>query len=123
MERKIDAEDDYDERYVYTYVDKILTRDRLTAEVRSMKIAGIREVRAKTAAYLGGEEPFLVTKHGKISGVYIPLESPDRLPDDWRREIGKILSLHFHELLKKKGISERDGLEDFRAFRGRRRRR
>lgn len=86
-----------------------------------MKMAGVREVREKTAAYLGGSEPFLVTKHGKISGVYVPLETPDRLPDDWRREIGRVLGLHFAKLLESKGISEPAVQEDFRDFRRRRR--
>ena len=108
---------------MYTIVDITCGHDKIRAEVIPMKMAGIREVREKTAAYLSGSEPFLVTKHGKISGVYIPLESPDRLPDDWRREIGKILSLHFARLLESKGVSDRDISEDFRAFRGRRRRR
>lgn len=106
---------------MYTIVDIFIERDNIYAEVKPMKMAGIREVREKSAAYLGGSEPFFVTKHGKISGVYIPLESPDRLPDDWRREIGKILSYHFAKLLESKGISDRDIREDFRAFRGRRR--
>jgi hypothetical protein len=37
-----------------------------------MKIAGIRELRAQSAALLGGDEPLLFTKHGRISGVYLP---------------------------------------------------
>ena len=94
-----------------------------TAEVITLKMAGIREIREKSAAYLSGSEPFFVTQHGKISGVYIPLESPNQLPDDWRREIGKLLSLHFAKLLEAKGISERDIWEDFRAYRGSRLRR
>jgi hypothetical protein len=89
----------------------------MKTEATIMKIAGVREIREKTAAYLGGSEPFLVTKHGKISGVYVPLETPDRLPDDWRREIGRILGLYFARLLDQKGVSEREILEDFRAFR------
>ena len=88
-----------------------------------MKMAGIREVRSKFARYLGDAEPFLVTRHGKVSGVYIPLESPDELPDDWRREIGRSLSFHFAKLLESRGITEREIREDFRAFRGHRRRR
>ena len=88
-----------------------------------MKIAGVREVRSKFARYVGGAEPFLVTKHGKVSGVYIPLESPDQLPDDWRREIGQSLSIHFARVLESKGVRERDIREDFRAFRRHRRRR
>jgi hypothetical protein len=108
---------------VYTSVDIFGYSAKIDLEVMTMKMAGIREIREKSAAYLSGSEAFLVTKHGKISGVYIPLESPDRLPDDWRREIGKILSLHFAKLLETKGVSERDIREDFRAYRGRRRRR
>jgi hypothetical protein len=97
--------------------------DKIDFEVIAMKIAGFREVRASFAGYLSGSEPFLVTRHGKVSGVYIPLESPDRLPDDWRKEIGKILSHHFSRLLESKGVKEKDVREDFRAYRSRRRRR
>jgi antitoxin (DNA-binding transcriptional repressor) of toxin-antitoxin stability system len=88
-------------------------------EVTAMKMAGIREVRASFAGYLSGAEPFLITKHGKVSGVYIPLASPDRLPDDWRKEIGKILSHHFSRVLESKGVKEKDVREDFRAYRSR----
>jgi len=95
----------------------------MSIEVITMKMAGVREVRAKSAEYLSGTDPFLVTKHGKVSGVYIPLESPDSLPDDWRREIGKILSFHFARLLESKDISDKEMREDFRAFRKSRRRR
>jgi hypothetical protein len=95
----------------------------MSTEVITMKMAGVREVRAKSAEYLSGTDPFLVTKHGKVSGVYIPLESPDSLPDDWRWEIGKILSFHFARLLESKDISDKEMREDFRAFRKSRRRR
>lgn len=108
---------------MYTYIDTYERDDKMELEVTAMKIAGIREVRASLAGYLSGSEPFLVTKHGKVSGVYIPLESPDRLPDDWRKEIGKILSHHFSRLLESKGVKEKDVREDFRAYRSRRRRR
>jgi hypothetical protein len=108
---------------MYTIVDISGGDGIMLIEVISMKMAGIREVRAKCAGYLGGSEPFLVTKHGKVSGVYIPLESPDQLPDDWRREIGQSLSHYLARLLELKGITDRDIREDFRAFRGSRRRR
>ncbi len=108
---------------VYTYVDTYENDDTMNVEVIAMKMAGIREVRASFASYSSGSEPFLVTRHGKVSGVYIPLEAPDQLPDDWRREIGKILSYHFSRLLESEGIKERDVREDFRAYRSRRRRR
>lgn len=86
-----------------------------------MKVAGIREVRAKTAALLASGEPVLVTKHGKVSGVYVPLDEPDRLPADLRKELTTVLGRHLAKLLSRKGITERDLREDFDAFRRRRR--
>jgi len=86
-----------------------------------MRMAGMREVREKSADYLGGKEPFFVTKHGKVAGVYIPLEAPDNLPDDWRKEIIRILGLYLSRLLDLKAVSEKKVLEDFSAFRRSRR--
>jgi len=86
-----------------------------------VKVAGIRELRAKSAALFGSGEPVLVTKHGKVSGVYVPLNEPDRLPDDLRRELAVVLGRHLTKLLERKGITERDIAEDFHAHRRRRR--
>lgn len=86
-----------------------------------MKVAGIREIREKSAAYLSGGEPFLVTKHGKISGVFIPLDTPDSLPDDWRREIGTAIRRVLIQWLYARGVSDEALAEDFRAYRRRRR--
>jgi hypothetical protein len=86
-----------------------------------MKMAGIREIRERSADYFGGKEPFFVMRHGKVSGVFVPLEDPDRLPDDWRREIAKALGLHLSKLLDLHGVSEKDILEDFRGSRRSRR--
>ena len=86
-----------------------------------MKIAGIRELRAKSAALFGSGEPVLVTRHGKVSGVYVPLDEPDRLPDDLRRELVAVLGRHLTKVLERKGVTEREIAEDFHAYRQRRR--
>ncbi|MDP2606081.1 MAG: prevent-host-death protein [Deltaproteobacteria bacterium] len=86
-----------------------------------MKVTGIRELRARTAVLLGSGEPVLVTKHGKVSGVYVPLDEPDRLPDDLRRELTGVVGKHLTKALERKGVAERDVKEDFRAYRRRRR--
>ena len=39
-----------------------------------MKIAGVRQLRARSADLLSGGEPVLVTRHGHVSGVYLPLD-------------------------------------------------
>lgn len=88
-----------------------------------MKMAGIREIRERSADYFGGKEPFFVMRHGKVSGVFVPLDDPVRLPDDWRREIAKVLGRHLSKLLDLRGVSEKDILENFldsrRSRRGR----
>ena len=86
-----------------------------------MKVTGIRELRAKTGVLFGSGEPVLVTKHGKVSGVYVPLDEPDRLPDDLRRELTGVLGKHFAKVLESKKVTERDIKEDFHAHRRRRR--
>ena len=86
-----------------------------------MKVTGIRELRMRTAKLLGGGEPVLVTKHGKVSGVYVPLDEPDRLPDDLRRELTGVVGKHLAKALQRKGVAERAVKEDFRAYRRRRR--
>jgi hypothetical protein len=86
-----------------------------------MKIAGIREIRARSAELLGGDEPVVVTRHGRVSGIFLPLEEPDRLPGDLRRELAAVLGRHLERSLAARGVTERQVAEDFRAHRRRRR--
>lgn len=86
-----------------------------------MKIAGIRELRAKSAHLLAGGEPVLVTRHGKVSGVYVPLQDPTRLPDDLRRELAATVGKQLAKALERQGVTEKRLAEDFDAYRQRRR--
>lgn len=82
-----------------------------------MRIAGIRELRAKTAALIGGKEPVIVTHHGKISGLYLPLEDPDRIPTDLRLELARVLGGHLSKVARDKGATEGRIQKDFNAYR------
>ena len=86
-----------------------------------MKIAGIRKVRSQMASLLGGDEPVLITRHGKISGLYLPLDQPDRIPDDLRRELAGVLGRYLDQALRASGVTEEDVQKDFNAHRRRRR--
>ncbi len=92
-------------------------------ESSKMRIAGIRELRGDLKGILGSEEPILVTRHGKISGIYLPLFDPHRLPDDLRKEILRVLGDHLSKRLDAAGATEQDVNEDFEAHRRGRRRR
>lgn len=86
-----------------------------------MKIAGIRELRAKSANLLGSGEPVLVTRHGHVSGVYLPLDDPDQLPVDLRRELAAVLGNYLSRLLDAQGVTANRLAKDFHAYRKRRR--
>jgi hypothetical protein len=82
-----------------------------------MRMAGVRDFRAHLTRFVSGDEPVLLTRHGKVSGLYLPLEDPSRVPDDLRRELASVLGAHLSRLLDARGVSE----EDFRDHRRRRR--
>ena len=86
-----------------------------------MKVTGIRELRANSAAVLGSREPVLVTKHGKVAGVYVPLEDPKSIPEDLRKELVAVIGNHLAKILQRKGITEKHIEKDFDAYRKRRR--
>lgn len=86
-----------------------------------MKVTGRREFRAKTAVLFGSGEPVLVTRHGKVSGVYVPLDDADRLSSDLRRKLSAVLGEYFAKALARQGVTVRKLKEDFNAYRRRRR--
>ena len=86
-----------------------------------MKVAALREVEAGVPALLDGAEPILVTRQGKISGLYVPLEDPSQIPQDLRRDLISAVGRYLSGVLEEKGVSEEEILEDFDAFRRRRR--
>lgn len=86
-----------------------------------MRVAGVRELRENLSAVLDGGEPVLVTRHGKLSGLYLPLDDPNHIPTDLRRELAGVLGRHLAGLLDAQGATEEDIQEDFDAHRRRRR--
>jgi hypothetical protein len=82
-----------------------------------MKVAGLREMEVAAPALPKGGEPVLVTREGKVSGLYVPLEDPARIPDDLRRDLISAVGRHLAGVLEEKGVSEKEILGDFDAFR------
>lgn len=86
-----------------------------------MKVAGVRQFRARSASLLNGDDPVVITRHGKVSGVFLPLNDPDRIPDDLRRDLIEVIGEHLSRTLARKGITESRIQKDFDAHRRRRR--
>lgn len=87
----------------------------------ALKVTAIHDGHAKPALVFDSGEPVLVTKRGKVSGVYVPLDKIHRLPDDIRRNLAGAVGKHIAKSLKRKGVTSLQVKEDFRAYRKRRR--
>lgn len=88
-----------------------------------MKVATVREFRDKATSYFKEEEPILVTRHGKVTGLYLPIEHPESFPIELRKELLVRLGESISRSLSKKGVSEEKLLADFETFKKARRRR
>ena len=92
-----------------------------------MRVAGVREFRNRVPELVKGKDIVLVTRHGKLSGIFIPLTDPEALPVELRTEILERLGSAISRHLKKRGVTEKETLRDFEAWKkarraGRRRR-
>lgn len=88
-----------------------------------MKVATVREFRDKATRYFKEEEPVLVTRHGKVTGLYLPIEHPESFPLELRQDLLVRLGESVSRSLAQKGISEEKLLADFDTYKKTRRRR
>lgn len=85
-----------------------------------MKISTIREFRDRATGLLRSKDPILVTRRGKLAGVFLPLAN-DAFPLDIRRELFVMLSSEIARQVRKTGHTEREVLSDFERWRKNRR--
>jgi hypothetical protein len=88
-----------------------------------MKVATVREFRDKATSYFKAEQPVLVTRYGKVTGLYLPIEHPESFPLELRKDLLVRIGDSISRSLAQKGISEEKLLADFKTFKKTRRRR
>ena len=85
-----------------------------------MRISTVREFRDKATGLLRSRTPILVTRRGRLAGIFFP--RPEiTLPIELKRELYDMLSSDVARQLKRRKVSEEDVLEDFEASRTKRR--
>ncbi len=87
-----------------------------------MKTTSIRDFRSRMAELLEGDEPVLVTRHGKQAAVLYPLHDPKKIPVEIRRKIFLDLTKQIGKQLDARGVTDEEIERDFAAFKKRRRR-
>jgi hypothetical protein len=81
-----------------------------------MRISTVREFRDNASGMLRAKDPILVTRRGKLAGIFFP-RPETTLPVELKREMFGILSAEIGRQLQKRGVSEEEVLEDFAAWR------
>lgn len=86
-----------------------------------MRMSTVREFRDKATVMLRSRDPILVTRRGKLAGVFFP-QPEASLPIELKRELFATLSAEVARQLKRRKLTEKDVLEDFAEWRKERRR-
>jgi|SRR5579884_3137338 len=85
-------------------------------ENEPMRVSTIREFRDNTNGYLDSKEPVLITRGGRVAGVFFP--SPDSILGlDSKRQLFQALSTEIARQVKQRGISEQAVVDEFEAWR------
>ena len=81
-----------------------------------MRITTVREFRDKATTLLKSKEPVLITRRGRMAGVFFPSQEGS-LPIDLKRELFKKLSAEIARQTAKRGETEAEIQSDFDSWR------
>jgi len=81
-----------------------------------MKISTVREFRDNASGMLRATDPILVTRRGRLAGIFFP-RPESTLPVELKRELFGILSAEVARQIRKRGLSEEEILADFASWR------
>ena len=85
-----------------------------------MKISTVRQFRDNATGYLRSKDPILVTRRGRLAGVFFPHPEAS-LPIELKRELFTVLSSEVARQIKKRGLKEEEIVADFQSWRKRKR--
>lgn len=81
-----------------------------------MKIATVRQFRDHATTFLRGDEPILVLRRGSVAGVFFP-QPGQTIPIELKREMYSVLSAEVARQFKKRRVTEKELLADFKEWR------
>ncbi|MCX6617446.1 MAG: hypothetical protein NTZ98_15285 [Acidobacteria bacterium] len=81
-----------------------------------MRISTVREFRDNATGFLRSRDPILVTRRGRLAGVFFPWPEAS-LPMELKRELFSVLSAEVRRQIKKRGLTEEEVVADFESWR------
>jgi hypothetical protein len=81
-----------------------------------MKISTVREFWDNATGFLRSKDPILVTRRGRLAGVFFPWPEAS-LPMELKRELFPLLAAQVRRHIEKRRLTEEDILTDFESWR------
>jgi hypothetical protein len=81
-----------------------------------MRISTVREFRDHATGLLRSKDPILVTRRGRLAGLFFPWPE-QTLPMEFKRELFSVLSAEVGREVAKRGLTEKEILKDFETWR------
>jgi hypothetical protein len=81
-----------------------------------MKISSVREFRDNATGLLRSKDPILVTRRGRLAGIFFP-QPETTMPIELKREMFSVLSMEISREIKKRGLNEEEAVADFKDWR------
>jgi hypothetical protein len=81
-----------------------------------MRISTVREFRDNATGLLRSKDPILVTRRGRLAGVFFPRPEAS-LPLELKRELFRVLSAEVARQIKNRGLREEEVLAGFESWR------
>ena len=85
-----------------------------------MRVTSIRDFRDHATTLFRSDDPILVTRRGKVAGLFLPWREAS-LPVDFKRELFAMLTTEIGRQLKTKRVTEKATLQDFDVWKKARR--
>ena len=92
----------------------------MVTRVATTRITTVREFRDGATGLLRSKDPVLVTRRGRLAGVFFPCPQAT-LPLELKREMFGMLSRVVARQIKRRGLSEEEVLADLERWREERR--
>ena len=86
-----------------------------------MRISTVREFTDNASGLLRAKVPILVTRRGRLAGIFIPLPETT-MPVELKREIFGVLGMEVAQQIRRAGLNEEKILADFGSWKRTKRR-
>ncbi len=95
---------------------RVANREIMVTGVTTMRISTVREFRDRATGLLRLKDPILVTRRGRLAGIFFPCPQTT-LPLELKRELFGMLAAVIARQIKRRGLSEEEVLADFDRWR------